>query len=261
MQMLYAHCAHPELLPFYVVTTGTEHHQEPRDRKDGAPFHHLLVVEKGTGIFETRGNIFHLEEGTVVFIHKHTPIHYYRKGDCFQTGWVTFNGTAVENLLTYFRMEPFAFCKSEALSEQIRQCYRLVKRGACAEEISAFLYQILISAFTQMQHAHASPHITKAKAYIQSHYHENISVGDIAKGIGISPSLLYRLFQETEGLTPISYLQNLRIQKAKQLLLAQPNLRIAEVANACGYENCAYFCKVFKDQEHMTPKAFLNKYS
>lgn len=261
MQMLYSTGEHPELLPFHVVTVGTEHEQEPRNRPKGAPFHHLLVVQKGSGTFQTANSTADLEEGTVVFIHKNTPIRYFRKGSCFQTGWVTFDGPAVDDLLTYFHMDAFAVCHSQDISQQVRQCYHLVKRGSDPAELSAFLFQILIAAFTQMQHDQISPHITKAKAFLQAHYQENISVGDVAKGIGICSSLLYRLFRETEGLTPVSYLQNLRIQKAKQLLLAQPGLQIARVAKACGFEDCAYFCKVFKAREHMTPKAFQTKYA
>lgn len=261
MRIIYTGGEHLNLLPFHVVTVGAEHDQEPRLRPDGAAFHHIFVIEKGQGIFETPGGTYPLSAGTVIFIHKHTPVHYYRQGEQFQTGWVTFDGPAVDNLLSYFHMDAFSFCRSETIAALVRQCYHQAKRGASSEQLSGALYEILITAFGEMHLAHSSPHLAKAKEYMELHYAQDISVSDLARAAEISPSLLYRLFHDEEGTTPVTYLQNIRIRNAKQLLLQHPKIKIAEVAAACGYSDCAYFCKIFKAQEHMTPKNFITRFS
>ena len=261
MATLYVAGEQAERLPLYPVTLGTEHNQEARRRPQGAPFHHLFVVQKGTGCFDTPQGRFFLEEGTVAFIHKETPVHYHRQGECFQTGWITFDGPAVDSLSRYFSLPEFTFCQSPALLDRISQYYTLAKRGASPEALSGSLYDLLLSAFREMQTRNRSSHLDTAKAYMQEHCHKSLSVGQIAQATGISPSLLYRLFHDREATTPVAYLQALRIRKAKQLLLQNPKIKIADLAQACGFEDCAYFCKVFKTQEHITPKAFLAKYS
>lgn len=261
MRMLYSGGEHQDLLPFHIVTVGAEHDQEPRRRPDGAAFHHIFVIEKGQGVFETPQGTYTLDAGTVIFIHKDIPVCYYKKGEAFQTGWVTFDGEAVENLLSYFHVAPFSFCKSETTAALIRQCYHQLRRGALAGQLSGVLYEILLTAFGEMQLAHSSPHLVRAKEYMENHFDQDISVSDISGAAGISPSLLYRLFHDEEGTTPVTYLQNIRIRNAKQLLLQHPKMKIAEVAAACGYSDCAYFCKIFKAQEHMTPKNFITKFS
>ena len=250
-----------ELLPVHLITAGLEHDQEPRHRPDGAPFHHVLFVEKGKGIFETAGESFALEEGTAVFIHKHAPINYYKKDLTFQTAWVTFDGPFVENLLNYFHIESFAFCKSTLTYSLIAQCFHLARQGAAPEQLSKALYELLITMFTELRDAGSSPHLAKAKKYIEAYYRSDISVEDMANAVGISGSLLYRLFHDEMHTTPVIYLQKIRIQNAKQLLIQHPEMKIAEIAACCGYPDCAYFCKVFKSRENLTPNAFRATYS
>ena len=261
MRMFYASDnAQTGLLPFHIVTIGTEHKQEPRYRPRGTDFHHILVVEKGEGVFETTKGTFRLGAGTVVFIHKNSPINYYKHTDDFQTGWVTFDGTSSENLFTYFHLEDFTFCKSDVTASLIVQCYRLARRGASPERLSQALYEILVTFFTELHNANSSPHLVMARSFMEEHFMEDISVEDIAAAAGISQSLLYRLFHDEEHTTPVAQLQQLRLQKAKQLLLRHPEMKISEVAARCGYADCANFCKIFKAQSHLTPKAFIARY-
>ena len=78
------------LLPVYLITVGVSHNQEPCRRPNGAPFHHIMYVEKGEGMFEVGGKKALLKEGSTVFIRKGTPSNYYAVGKPFQTGWITF---------------------------------------------------------------------------------------------------------------------------------------------------------------------------
>ena len=252
---------HCELLPFHIIPAGINHNQEPRYRPDGASFHHIFFIEEGEGIFETSAGTFTLEKETAVFIHKNAPVNYYKKENTFQTAWVTFDGPFVENLLAYFHIEPFAFCKCPLAYSFIMQCFHLARQNAAPEQLSKTLYELLITLFTELHDAGSSPHLAKARKYIEAHYRSDISVEDIADAVGISESLLYRLFHDEMHTTPIGHLQKIRIQKAKQLLIQHPEMRIAEVAAYCGYSDCAYFCKVFRSRENLTPNDFRATYS
>ncbi|MBQ9773691.1 MAG: helix-turn-helix domain-containing protein [Clostridia bacterium] len=258
---LYTDDTRCELLPLHVVTVGTDHEQTLIDRPSGFWAHHMFCIEEGSGVFETPQGTYPLEAGTVIFIRKDYPTRYYPTGEVFKVGFVTFDGTGVEHLLQYYRAEDFMFVKSDTLVSMMGHCARLGAHNAEPDKLSCALYEILVRFFSELYSKQATPSFVRAKNYIEQHcYDPELSVSEVAREIGISPSLLFRLFREEEHTTPIDFLRRTRIRRAKQLLLQSPALRISEVAVRCGFSNCAYFCKVFKDLTDLTPKEFSATY-
>ncbi len=242
------------LLPLYVNTVGHDHIQEPRLRPQGAVFHHILAVEEGCGIFETKHGIIHIEAGTAVFLPKDYPVSYYGTDESFRTGWVTFDGSSVDNLLAYVNANPMQTCKSEDLSHEIKEFALRIRQSESPARMSVFLYEFLLSFF-QASAKTENPHLEEAKKFIRTHAKQDLSVAQIAEAVGISPSLLYRLFRE-EGRTPVEYLKQVRIRKAKEHLLQPKKVKIGAVAAACGFSDVSYFCKVFREAEGISPKTF-----
>jgi transcriptional regulator GlxA family with amidase domain len=99
---------------------------------------------------------------------------------------------------------------------------------------------------------HADEAILKAQDWIESHYAEAITIDWMARSIGLSERTLKRRFQNATRLSPIVYLQKVRIDKAKKLLLAT-SLSVKEVAYEVGYENVSYFVRLFKGGVGQTP--------
>ena len=62
----------------------------------------------------------------------------------------------------------------------------------------------------------------------------------------LSPFYISRLFKNEVGDTPINYLISLRMKEAEQLLLAQPDASVQDIAKSVGYEDAYHFSKVFK---------------
>lgn len=62
-------------------------------------------------------------------------------------------------------------------------------------------------------------------------------------------------FKAFTGLSPIQFLNSLRIERAKELLLAE-HLSVSEVAEVVGYKDPLYFSKAFKKATGMSPKQF-----
>lgn len=105
-----------------------------------------------------------------------------------------------------------------------------------------------------------SERIYQVEKFFQFHFTENFELKEILKKFGMSPRTFYREWKTAFPISPADYLLNLRMQEARQLL-RNTNLRIYEVADACGYKNELYFCRVFVKAHRMTPLAFRKTYT
>ena len=98
--------------------------------------------------------------------------------------------------------------------------------------------------------------LKEIKAYIASHYTEGIGLETIAREFSFHPAYLSKLFNEHAKCSIVDYLTNIRIEKAKELLL-DVRYSISDVANLTGYQNAKYFSRVFKKSVGVTPSKYV----
>jgi two-component system response regulator YesN len=91
--------------------------------------------------------------------------------------------------------------------------------------------------------------------YIDANYDKPITLADMAGVSYLSVSRLAHLFKEQMGITIIDYLTSVRIERAKQLLLATEQ-SCTEICFQVGYNNQSYFSRTFKELVGMTPSQF-----
>lgn len=247
---------HTHLLPVFLQTAGERHLQEPRIRPAGAPFYQLFFVLEGEMHLKTPNGESCYPAGTALFLPKDYPTAYRAAGEKLISGWLAFDGMAVEGLLRYFRVSGVQTVPAQPLMDQYLLCVKAVKRGQSHEQLSALLYPLLLAFFSKPDSA--SSYMIRARAFIDEHAAEDLSVSEIAAAAGISQSLLFRLF-EKEGTTPVSYLLSRRVEMAKRRLLEDEET-VLQIGQDCGFHDCAYFCKVFRRFVGTTPKEFREKY-
>lgn len=97
--------------------------------------------------------------------------------------------------------------------------------------------------------------IQPALNYIEDNYQHNIKLTMLASLCDISPSYFSKLFKRTTNQNLVNYINNLRIEKAKHLLLTT-NKPIGTIAFETGFEDSGYFIKVFKVATGVTPAAY-----
>ena len=85
--------------------------------------------------------------------------------------------------------------------------------------------------------------VEKIVDYLEDHYTEKISLDQIAQNMYLSPFYISRIFKSEVGDTPINYLINLRMEKARQLLREKPNCSVQEIALQVGYDDAYHFSK------------------
>ena len=81
-------------------------------------------------------------------------------------------------------------------------------------------------------------------------------VETIASKLNMSRSQLNRKMLAITGCNTTTYISQLRISKAKRLLDADPGMSIGDVAMKCGFEDMAYFSRIFKQMTQMTPSQY-----
>ncbi|NEP84155.1 MAG: AraC family transcriptional regulator [Okeania sp. SIO3B3] len=98
--------------------------------------------------------------------------------------------------------------------------------------------------------------IVQARAYLNDHMCDNISLDDLAAHVNLSPYHLLRIFKQDVGLPPHAYLLQRRIDCARQLLRA--GFSIADVAAHTGFVDQSHFTRRFKKVIGVTPAQYRN---
>lgn len=97
--------------------------------------------------------------------------------------------------------------------------------------------------------------ILQAEAYMKENYSSYLTLAIIAEGCHGSPYHLHRVFKSIKGITPLEYLQRIRITKAMDYL-KHTAISISEVGNLIGIQNAAHFSTLFKKRTNQTPGEF-----
>lgn len=87
--------------------------------------------------------------------------------------------------------------------------------------------------------------IQRTVQYIDRWYTEDIGIGQIANELGVTPNYLSSLFHRKQGVTFMKYLTSTRMNKAKEILQDDPQIRISQVAQQVGYYSTRHFTRLF----------------
>ena len=99
----------------------------------------------------------------------------------------------------------------------------------------------------------SQPKLIEAVALMEANLEETISLDDLARYVGVSRRQLERLFQKHLKCVPSRYYLELRLNRARQLLL-QTNLSIIDVSLACGFVSAPHFSKCYRDFFGIPPR-------
>ena len=91
--------------------------------------------------------------------------------------------------------------------------------------------------------------------YIHSHYPDKVTLENLANAASISKTEVFRCFKTIMGLTPVSYINSYRLQRAAHMLI-ETEKSVQEIAEDCGFDDNSYFSKLFKRKYHAAPRDY-----
>jgi len=95
--------------------------------------------------------------------------------------------------------------------------------------------------------------IEKAKKYIDENFAKDLSLEMLGKEVFLSPAYLSHLFKEQVGKNYMTYLKEIRLNKAYSLINHNHNLKVNEIARMVGYKDYKYFSYQFKKKFNISP--------
>lgn len=259
-------------LPLYVTGVGSTDPERHCVRPTGHVYNQVIYTAKGEGILTIDGEEYRIPENSGFFLPAHYPHDYLSKeGVDWETHWVSFSGAACEPILESLGLSKPVVFKTADLSS-IERIWEKMLRTIHSTKIhsghhnSSLIYSFLIelnkviSCPVSPRENHRMDQIKLIMDFIDQNYMNDITLNDMAKVVNLSPQYICRIFRETLNMRPFEHLTKKRIFEAKNLLM-DTKLSINSISKAVGYNDCSYFCAVFKRQEKISPAEYRYLYA
>lgn len=257
-------------LPMYVLGVGARDKEFHFIREEGYPNHQIVYCIRGGGVLKLDGQEYPVAAGDAFYLPPHIPHEYYPSEDIWETHWITFEGREVKPVLDYIKLDRakvFHIHDINAVDAIFKKILYLMKTNYyySGHQCSAHLYQFFIELNRVVNLQNGTKDGAKLNQlqpvidYIDKNYRRDLTLVELSDLIDLSPQYLCRLFKECLNMRPFEYLARKRIQQAK-LLLLEDQKNINEIAAMVGYNDCSYFCAVFKRHEMLSPAEFRSLY-
>lgn len=260
----------------YVLFTG-ESQTAPAHRLGPKIYDYYLYhyVTEGRGQFITENRTYKLSSGDSFLIHPGQLVSYVSdQQQPWHYHWVAFAGEQAAQLVrqTGFRADaPVARASQQAdVTNQIGNHLSAMLQAFYTQKDSSdlgalgYLHLIMAEASEQLTQQEALPgaeSITRRTVkqmihYMSSQYAHPVSIEDMCSSIGYNRAYMSRIFKKETGMTPVTYLLKLRIDKARQLLRERPELSTQQIAASVGLTDALYFSKQFRRFYSVSPSQY-----
>lgn len=252
----------------YPLSGHPDTHYFTWDRGRYLSSYQLLLIAEGQGVFESESaGTFNLMPGSVMLLY---PNEWHRYRPLKRTGWkeywIGFDGDTARRLVegsVFSISQPVLFMRDY---QEIQRLYDTAI-GYSMEEKVGFQQIVVGILFQVFGHVHYNiknksrqsksfmKQINRAKEIMQESITDDMDTPAIADQLNIGYALFRKKFKEFTGLSPRQYLLQLRLNRAKSLLLGT-DLPVKIIAIKTGYESIYHFSKVFKEKTGLSPTQF-----
>lgn len=239
-----------------------------------------MLTLSGDTIFSLEGKVYRRRPGTI-FLFDHEESRDFRPGphqaaQSFSCLWLhlmsrhffTFNtvrltagGVASRDLpngrmksgsTASLIMEAWDYCREEAPPSVRHIAWECLKA-----QISAVCLEILATSNPIPPPNHQQEVVEAIKKHVLSHPEENLNLQRLARLAGYSPFFFHRMFQQYTGRTPKQFVDEARLEKARDLI--RDNHTIEHVAEALGFCSPSHFGAFFKKHMRLPPRRWAER--
>lgn len=251
-----------------VVTVGLEHcSPEYRVERRGFKYHVVEFIDSGEGELLIRGETYPLVPGTIFLYGPRIP-HKIRPSEenPLVKYFVIFSGDKVVSLARNTKLMDGPLHASFPV--RIHNLFEhLLQTGAAEGKhrdaiCSLMLQQMILfideTAIPQKEsRSPAWQTYLRARCYIEEKFRKVKNLEQIACGCHIDKSYLCHLFQRYSEETPLQMLVRLKMRWAADLMLADSNSPVKQIAETCGYSDPYHFSRVFKRVFKICPESYI----
>lgn len=233
----------------------------------------LVVIAAGEGLMRLDGRIMRFRAGQIYKLDSHMQVELYPEGgdaeldvllsrsllvhrrgrqwDCRTAG----NSVAYEP--GYLALKP---CAQAAMGEWLERLRRAWQSGGEVQPLFQSLLQYVSDGMVTGEERSGEPEsiLDGSIAHMHRHYREKIKLGTLSDLAGLTPTSYSRSFKKMMGVSPMEYLNGIRLNHSK-LLLNQPGMTVNAAAQSSGFGNEFYYSRVFKRQTGISPTMFIRR--
>ncbi len=220
----------------------------------------LFVITSGTGLFVVNNKEMEVKENDIIFCPQNI-FHTGPGGDC---GLIFI---MADIILPKDMKMPFVIQDKDnvmrGIFEMLQRNYVAAPLDSNYKNYEAMLCEMLFNmAFDNCRTLSWDFHVKQLCDVIQNNFsNPNFALGSEMEKIFYSVPYLRKKFIKALGVSPIKYLNNLRIDYAKKLMAndKEKKLSLSQISLKCGFNDERYFSRVFKQYCNVTPREFRNE--
>lgn len=256
---------------YYVQEIGTLTSRSPHiSTRENIHSFLFLVVVSGSGSFSYRGQKSMIHTGDCIFIDCHESYsHESSKDDPWTLNWVHFYGQSLSQLYQYYVEMGFSYlfhpADNTAILSTLSSLFHAHEQKNALTEITAnkYLTDIITYSFTENKENRETISLQNKlqmiRDYLIANSSKKLTLDSLSAMFYVSKYHLSREYKRYFGITLMNDLNNMRVSAAKSLLRFSDD-SIDSIAEQCGFNDSAYFIKVFKNVENMTPSSYRKKW-
>ena len=231
----------------------------------------LHYIESGKGIYKTEHHTYHLKQGDLFLIHPSQLVSYISdEKEPWRYRWIAFTGTEADEQVRYTGFTLDLPVSSAGEQEQFSKLLGMMQEAFYEKKESAHLTslgclylvfalakeRLLLESALPLVDARVGGTVKQMIQYMSTQYAHPISIEQMCSSLGYNRAYLSRIFKKETGLSPVTYLLKLRIDKSRQLLRERPELSVEQVSASVGLPDALYFSRQFKRFYKQSPTAY-----
>lgn len=162
------------------------------------------------------------------------------------------------NSLVYSIYYYVLYMHDTSLSKSCHHCTLIMHKDISKEDFLNTSFSIIDTYYDEMIEKNiivVNPVLKSVFEYIENNLNKPISLDSAAQTVHVNKSYLSQLFKNKTGVTFSTYLNNRKLNHARDLLI-NTDLSVVEISEECGYKNSNYFSTIFTKKVGMSPGSF-----